>query len=124
MNERDVLLNELAQGPRPMSQGIEWFDSLGQEEQSEVLLFLRHHCARASCPFHSLLVQRGQLFLGEFVASSFGVGDPHTQFHGHGFRFTVDRDLFGVPAGYRPVAFPFDPLREGREPALEGLLRL
>ncbi|MEV5421161.1 DUF5958 family protein, partial [Streptomyces albogriseolus] len=47
MNERDVLLNELAQGPRPMSQGIEWFDSLGQEEQSEVLLFLRHHCAQA-----------------------------------------------------------------------------
>ncbi|MFD8731182.1 DUF5958 family protein [Streptomyces sp. NPDC059611] len=40
MNERDVLLNELAQGLRPMSQGIEWFDSLGQEEQSEVLLFL------------------------------------------------------------------------------------
>ncbi|MEU0772078.1 DUF5958 family protein, partial [Streptomyces albogriseolus] len=30
-----------------MSQGIEWFDSLGQEEQSEVLLFLRHHCAQA-----------------------------------------------------------------------------
>ncbi|MEU0757794.1 DUF5958 family protein [Streptomyces albogriseolus] len=47
MNERDVLLNELAQGPRPMSQGIGWFDSLGQEQQSEVLLFLRHHCAQA-----------------------------------------------------------------------------
>ncbi|MGW4150159.1 hypothetical protein ACWEFQ_27100, partial [Streptomyces albogriseolus] len=63
-----------------MSQGIEWFDSLGQEQQSEVLLFLRHHCARASRPFHSLLVQRGQLFLGEFVASGAGVGDPHAQF--------------------------------------------
>ncbi len=73
-------LNELAQGPRPMSQGIEWFDSLGQEEQSEVLLFLRHHCARASCPFHSQLAQRGQLFLGEFVASGFGVGDPTPSF--------------------------------------------
>ncbi|MEV8341063.1 DUF5958 family protein [Streptomyces niveus] len=47
MNERDVLLNELAQGLRPMSQGIEWFDSLGQEEQPEVLLFLRHHCVQA-----------------------------------------------------------------------------
>lgn len=38
MNERDVLLNELAQGLRPMPEGIEWFDGLGQEEQSEVLL--------------------------------------------------------------------------------------
>ncbi|MET9735162.1 DUF5958 family protein [Streptomyces sp. NPDC006458] len=48
MNERDVLLNELAQGLRPMSEGIEWFDGLGQEEQSEVLLFLGHHCVQAS----------------------------------------------------------------------------
>lgn len=47
MEERDVLLNELAQGLRPMSQGIEWFDSLGQEEQSEVLRLLRHHCVQA-----------------------------------------------------------------------------
>ncbi|MFF5615765.1 DUF5958 family protein [Streptomyces albidoflavus] len=47
MKERDVLLNELAQGLRPMSQGIDWFDSLGQEEQSEVLLSLRHHCVQA-----------------------------------------------------------------------------
>lgn len=30
MNERDVLLNELAQGLRPISEGIEWFDGLGQ----------------------------------------------------------------------------------------------
>lgn len=47
MNERDVLLNELAQGFRPMSEGIEWFDGLGQEEQSGVLLLLRHHCVQA-----------------------------------------------------------------------------
>ncbi|MFF8607222.1 DUF5958 family protein [Streptomyces sp. NPDC015346] len=47
MNERDVLLNELAQGIRPISEGIEWFDGLGQEEQSEALLFLRHHCVQA-----------------------------------------------------------------------------
>ncbi|MFH8371171.1 DUF5958 family protein [Streptomyces sp. NPDC018031] len=47
MNERDVLLNELAQGLRPMSEGIEWFDDLGSKEQSEVLLFLRHHCVQA-----------------------------------------------------------------------------
>lgn len=47
MKEHDVLLNELAQGLRPIPQGIDWFDSLGQEEQSEVLLFLRHHCVQA-----------------------------------------------------------------------------
>nr|WSX54176.1 DUF5958 family protein [Streptomyces sp. NBC_00974] len=47
MTERDVILNELAQGLRPMPQGIEWFDALGPEEQSEVLLFLRHHCTQA-----------------------------------------------------------------------------
>ncbi|MET9469428.1 DUF5958 family protein [Streptomyces sp. NPDC006544] len=47
MTERDVMLNELAQGLRPMSQGIEWFDALGPEKQSEALLFLRHHCVQA-----------------------------------------------------------------------------
>ncbi|WP_327359936.1 DUF5958 family protein [Streptomyces sp. NBC_01296] len=47
MTERDVMLNELAQGLRPMSRGIEWFDALGPEEQSEALLFLRHHCVQA-----------------------------------------------------------------------------
>jgi hypothetical protein len=47
MTERDVILNELAQGLRPMSQGIEWFDGLSPEEQSETLLFLRHHCVQA-----------------------------------------------------------------------------
>ncbi|MFJ8083005.1 DUF5958 family protein [Streptomyces sp. NPDC096205] len=47
MTERDVMLNELAQGLRPMSQGIDWFDALGPEEQSEVLLFLSHHCVQA-----------------------------------------------------------------------------
>ncbi|MGG8410337.1 DUF5958 family protein [Streptomyces sp. 12297] len=47
MTERDIILNELAQGLRPMSQGIEWFDALSREEQSEALLFLRHHCVQA-----------------------------------------------------------------------------
>ncbi|MFB7147844.1 MULTISPECIES: DUF5958 family protein [Streptomyces] len=41
------MLNELAQGLRPMSEGIEWFEGLGPEEQSVVLLFLRHHCVQA-----------------------------------------------------------------------------
>ncbi|MFF1446324.1 DUF5958 family protein [Streptomyces sp. NPDC058295] len=39
MTERDIILNELAQGLRPMSEGIEWFDALGPKEQAEVLLF-------------------------------------------------------------------------------------
>ncbi|MCG8968827.1 MULTISPECIES: DUF5958 family protein [Streptomyces] len=47
MRDCDVLLNELAQGLRPMSEGIAWFDGLDQEEQSEVLLFLCHHCVQA-----------------------------------------------------------------------------
>ncbi|MEU5297292.1 DUF5958 family protein [Streptomyces umbrinus] len=47
MTEHDVMVNELAQGLRPMSQGIEWFDALRPEEQSETLLFLRHHCVQA-----------------------------------------------------------------------------
>jgi hypothetical protein len=47
MNERDVILNELAQGLRPMSQGIDWFNALGPQDQSETLLLLRHHCVQA-----------------------------------------------------------------------------
>lgn len=47
MAERDAMLNELAQGLRPMSQGIEWFDALGPEEQSETLRYLSHHCVQA-----------------------------------------------------------------------------
>ncbi|MEV4449961.1 MULTISPECIES: DUF5958 family protein [Streptomyces] len=47
MTERDVMLNELAQGLRPMSQGIGWFDALSPEEQSETLRFLSHHCVQA-----------------------------------------------------------------------------
>ncbi|MER6922783.1 DUF5958 family protein, partial [Streptomyces spiralis] len=48
MTGRDVIHNELAQGlRRPTSQGIEWFDGLGPEEQSETLRLLRHHCVRA-----------------------------------------------------------------------------
>ncbi|MFH8729095.1 DUF5958 family protein [Streptomyces termitum] len=47
MNERDVLLNELAQGLRPMARGLAWFDGLAPDAQSEVLVFLRHHCLQA-----------------------------------------------------------------------------
>ncbi|MFF0476604.1 DUF5958 family protein [Streptomyces sp. NPDC004284] len=47
MTERDIMLNELAQGLRPMSQGIEWFGALSSEEQSQTLRFLAHHCIQA-----------------------------------------------------------------------------
>lgn len=47
MTERDIILNELAQGLRPMPQGVEWFDALTPEEQSETLRFLCHHCVQA-----------------------------------------------------------------------------
>ncbi|MFE2522101.1 DUF5958 family protein [Streptomyces mirabilis] len=47
MTERDIMLNELAQGLRPMSQSIEWFDALGPEKQSETLRFLSQHCVQA-----------------------------------------------------------------------------
>ncbi|MFJ1673329.1 DUF5958 family protein [Streptomyces bottropensis] len=47
MTERDIILNELAQGLRPMTQGMDWFDTRGPEVQAEVLLFLRHHCVQA-----------------------------------------------------------------------------
>ncbi|GAB2925601.1 DUF5958 family protein [Streptomyces heilongjiangensis] len=50
MTERDIILNELAQGLRPMSQGIEWFDTHSPEEQAEILLFLRHHCVQEGTP--------------------------------------------------------------------------
>ncbi|MFE5589226.1 DUF5958 family protein [Streptomyces sp. NPDC056549] len=47
MTERDIILNELAQGLRPMSQGIGWFDTHGPKEQAEILVFLRHYCVQA-----------------------------------------------------------------------------
>ncbi|QFQ95029.1 hypothetical protein F9278_01160 [Streptomyces phaeolivaceus] len=47
MSERDVMLNKLAQGLRSMVDGLGWFDGLGGEEQSETLMFLRHHCVQA-----------------------------------------------------------------------------
>ncbi|MER6230403.1 DUF5958 family protein [[Kitasatospora] papulosa] len=42
-----ITLNELAQELRPMSQGIEWFESLSAEEQSNTLHLLSHFCIQA-----------------------------------------------------------------------------
>ncbi|WP_329449560.1 DUF5958 family protein [Streptomyces sp. NBC_01724] len=42
-----VVLNELAQELRPMSEGIEWFESLSAAEQSDTLRLLSHFCIQA-----------------------------------------------------------------------------
>ncbi|MFC4960741.1 DUF5958 family protein [Streptomyces mauvecolor] len=47
MTERDIIFNELAQGLRPMPQGIGWFDTHSPEEQAAVPLLLIHHCMQA-----------------------------------------------------------------------------
>ncbi|MFL4905267.1 DUF5958 family protein [Streptomyces sp. MMS24-I2-30] len=42
-----IILNELAQELRPMPQGIEWFEGLPTEEQSNTLRLLSHFCIQA-----------------------------------------------------------------------------
>ncbi|MEU5166242.1 DUF5958 family protein [Streptomyces mutomycini] len=42
-----IILNELAQELRPMPQGIEWFEGLSTEEQSNILRLLSHFCIQA-----------------------------------------------------------------------------
>ncbi|MCL7380292.1 DUF5958 family protein [Streptomyces sp. 35G-GA-8] len=42
-----IILNELAQELRPMPQGIEWFEGLSAEEQSNTLRLLSHFCIQA-----------------------------------------------------------------------------
>nr|WTB12000.1 DUF5958 family protein [Streptomyces antimycoticus] len=47
MHERTVILNELAQGLRPLPRGLEWFASLADEEQSVALRELCQFCIQA-----------------------------------------------------------------------------
>lgn len=78
MVERTVRLNELAQGLRPLGQGVAWFEDLAADEQFEVLRDLSGFCihARATVedgpesvrlagirPTHTpaVLISRGQL---------------------------------------------------------------
>ncbi|MEU7648759.1 DUF5958 family protein [Streptomyces huasconensis] len=42
-----VILNELAQGLRPMPQGIEWFEGLSTEDRSNTLRLLSQFCIQA-----------------------------------------------------------------------------
>lgn len=47
MDERAVILNELAQGLRPLAPGIAWFETLVGEEQFEVLREVAGYCLQA-----------------------------------------------------------------------------
>jgi hypothetical protein len=42
-----ITLNELAQELRPLAQGVEWFESLSAEEQSNTLRLLAPFCVQA-----------------------------------------------------------------------------
>ena len=78
MDERAVRLNGLAQGLRPLGQGVEWFEGLPVEGQFEVLRDLAGFCIQAGAtvedgpesvclagirPTHTpaVLISRGQL---------------------------------------------------------------
>jgi hypothetical protein len=78
MDERTLRLNELAQGLRPLGQGVEWFENLAADEQFEVLRGLSGFCIQARAtvedgpesvrlagirPTHTpaVLITRGQL---------------------------------------------------------------
>ncbi|MGY4918035.1 DUF5958 family protein [Streptomyces sp. 900116325] len=43
----EVTLNELAQGLRPMAEGIEWFEGLVEEEQRRAIQSLVYFCGQA-----------------------------------------------------------------------------
>ncbi|MFJ7281002.1 DUF5958 family protein [Kitasatospora sp. NPDC098663] len=47
MYEGEIILNELAQGLRPMSEGIEWFEGLAADEQFVALRDAAGYCLQA-----------------------------------------------------------------------------
>ncbi|MEU5002080.1 DUF5958 family protein [Streptomyces sp. NPDC021622] len=47
MDRRTAVLNELAQGLRPIGQGVAWFGALPAQDQFEVLRDLGGHCIQA-----------------------------------------------------------------------------
>lgn len=47
MNGRAVVLNESAQGIRPLAQGVSWFEGLAEPEQFDVLRDLSGYCIQA-----------------------------------------------------------------------------
>ncbi|MFE3880077.1 DUF5958 family protein [Kitasatospora sp. NPDC059146] len=47
MDGRTVVLNELAQGVRPLGEGLSWFEGLADAEQCEVLRMLAEFCLQA-----------------------------------------------------------------------------
>ncbi|CAM4449236.1 DUF5958 domain-containing protein [Nocardia ninae] len=78
MHESEIVLNELAQALRPMPDGVEWFESLGADQQFVVLRRAAEYCLQARAtiddgaesirrsgirPTHTpaVLIQRGHL---------------------------------------------------------------
>ncbi|MEU8685585.1 DUF5958 family protein [Streptomyces sp. NPDC048611] len=47
MHERELIINELAQGMRPIPQGVAWFAGLAEDEQRLVLRELTLFCLQA-----------------------------------------------------------------------------
>lgn len=47
LEEREIVVNELAQGLRPMPQGVAWFESLPEEERRLVVRELVLFCGQA-----------------------------------------------------------------------------
>ncbi|MFJ3516335.1 MULTISPECIES: DUF5958 family protein [unclassified Streptomyces] len=47
MDERAIMLNELAQDLRPLPEGVAWFEALSPEAQGDVLVLLCQYCLQA-----------------------------------------------------------------------------
>ncbi|MDV5147351.1 DUF5958 family protein [Streptomyces sp. SBC-4] len=47
LHAHEVVLNELAQGLRPQTEGVEWFESLSEDDQRKVLHALVLFCGQA-----------------------------------------------------------------------------
>lgn len=47
MYAHEVILNELAQGLRPVAEGVEWFEGLSEDDQRKVLHALVLFCGQA-----------------------------------------------------------------------------
>ncbi|WP_354637524.1 DUF5958 family protein [Kitasatospora camelliae] len=47
MHDRNIILNELAQGLRPMDEGVRWFEGLAEEDRRLALRSLVHHSYQA-----------------------------------------------------------------------------
>ncbi|MGW4824601.1 DUF5958 family protein [Streptomyces sp. NPDC004227] len=131
-----MILNELAQGLRPLSHGLAWFEGLTDEEQSVVLRDLCQFCVQARAtsedalegikrsglrPTHtpSVLVTRGRI--DEQLGKVAGLTPPHERVKA--FRLLVQ--ILGLADARRRERFCADGCRHewhqlarGEEPGL------